>query len=530
MTQSVQAEYLPAQEATRQHLVLLHGWGSTGEVWRPLLATLRPWADVTLLQLPGLHPLVDAPQQELEGLLAAILAAAPERGVYVGWSLGGQLACALASRAPTRVQALVTLCSNPCFVATGDWPGMESAALDQFRQGAAADPAGTLRRFDSLQTTGAVRQRDLLRDLQAQRAGTPRGDITLGLDWLASLDLREQMPLLAQPQLHLFGGRDALLPSNLPARLRELLAANPLAAVEELERCSHLAPLEAGAGLAVHIQAFLAARDLLQATEQAAAALDKRDVALSFSRAARDYDSVAGLQRDVGRALLETIETMPAQPADILDLGSGTGHFMPALQGRFPEACCYGLDLAEGMVRFARDAHGGDVGWLVGDAEALPLAAGSIDLIFSSLALQWCQRPAALFAELARVLRPGGRCVFSTLGPDTLRELRAAWAAVDEHQHVNTFIPLEQLHAAAAATPGLSLSLQVQPYRMQYQRVGELLNELKTLGAHNVNRSRPAGLTSRRMLQGMMQAYESWREQELLPATYEVYFCVLEKT
>jgi malonyl-CoA O-methyltransferase len=180
------------------------------------------------------------------------------------------------------------------------------------------------------------------------------------------------------------------------------------------------------------------------------------------------------------------------------------------------------------MVEYARAHAAGGAHWLVGDAESLPLAADSVDLVFSSLAIQWCHRPQQLFAELGRVLRPGGRCVFTTLGPDTLRELRQAWAAVDDRQHVNTFLPPQQLAAAAASVPGIRLSLRARRHCMQYARVGELLAELKTLGAHNMNRGRPEGLTSRKTLQGMLQAYEQWRVEGLLPATYDVIFGVVE--
>ena len=132
-------------------------------------------------------------------------------------------------------------------------------------------------------------------------------------------------------------------------------------------------------------------------------------------------------------------------------------------------------------------------------------------------------------AELARVLRPGGLCVFTSLGPNTLNELRSAWAAVDAHQHVNTFLPGAALLAAAERIPGIELTLQEQSFCMEYTRVRDLLDELKTLGAHNMNRSRPTGLTSRRALQGMLQAYEARRLQGVLPATYEVIFGVLKK-
>jgi malonyl-CoA O-methyltransferase len=151
-------------------------------------------------------------------------------------------------------------------------------------------------------------------------------------------------------------------------------------------------------------------------------------------------------------------------------------------------------------------------------------------LVFSSLAVQWCDRPEHLFAELARVLRPGGCCVFTTLGPDTLCELRAAWAAVDSHQHVNTFIPMATLAEAAKRIPGIAVKLESRALRMPYTRVRDLLDELKALGAHNMNLSRQPGLTSRRALQGMLQAYEAWRTEGVLPATYDVIFGMVEKS
>jgi malonyl-CoA O-methyltransferase len=208
----------------------------------------------------------------------------------------------------------------------------------------------------------------------------------------------------------------------------------------------------------------------------------------------------------------------------VLDLGCGTGYFRAGLATRFVGATYIGLDLAPGMVEYAR-GRAADAGlWLVGDAEALPLAPGSVDLAFSSLAIQWCQRPELFFTELARVLKPDGRCLFTTLGPETLRELRLSWAAVDQRQHVNKFLPPGDLLTAAAGVRGIDLTLESERYCMHYRRVADLLAELKALGAHNMNRDRPAGLTSRRALQGMVQAYEAWRAEGLLPATYDVIF------
>ncbi|TDG15885.1 malonyl-[acyl-carrier protein] O-methyltransferase BioC [Seongchinamella unica] len=522
-------EYLPATDAAVAELVLLHGWGANRDIWRSLLPALRPWANLTLLDLPGLAPGMHQPDLDLEGLLRAIESSVPGPAVYLGWSLGGQLAMALAARRPGKTTAVITLCSSPRFTATENWPGMPAATLARFSQMVADNPVTGLRRFDSLQVAGAARARDLLRSLQAMRGRCTESSLDVGLQWLAQLDQRDAWSRMAVPQLHLLGDNDQLLAADIGSAVDDLLAGNTAAEVATLAAASHLAPLERGEEITARLYRFLHARGRLRQADRTPAPVAKADVALSFSRAAPRYDSVARLQRDVGLALLHTLDVLDTQPGTVLDLGSGTGYFCPELQRRFPAATYLGLDLAEGMVRYARENHAGADSWVVGDAEALPLASHSVDLIFSSLALQWCHRAELLFAELARVLRPGGRCVFSTLGPQTLRELRAAWAAVDQHQHVNSFLPLETLHRAAQSQGELALNVTEQVYRMEYSKVGELLNELKTLGAHNVNRNRPAGLSSRRVLQGMMRAYEEWREEDILPATYQVYFGSLEK-
>ena len=523
-------EYLPACGGGAVDLVLLHGWGSSRDIWRTLLPALRPWANITLLDVPGCCPACDGiPEPELQQLLGAIVESCPAAAVYVGWSLGGQLAVELAVRYPARVAAVVTLCSNPHFVAEGDWPGMDAETFAQFRQMVVENPAAALRRFDSLQTAGALQPRSLQRQLPTRGRERASSALLAGLDWLAALDQRARLPGLAQPQLHLLAESDALVPVVVAQKVESLLENTPLARVRLLADASHVAPLDAGDLPAHAIRSFLDEADLLRSLPGERDNLLKREVAASFSRAAGSYDSVASLQRDVGTQLLSHLEQRQCDPGTILDLGCGTGYFYPELRRRYPAARYIGLDLAQGMVDYARDRHPGAESWLVGDAEALPLAAETVDLVFSSLAIQWCDHPHLLFAELARVLRPGGLCVFTSLGPDTLCELRSAWAAVDSHQHVNSFLPVTVLGDAASAVPGIRLHLDAVGFQMQYQRVRELLDELKTLGAHNMNRDRPAGLTSRRALQGMLQAYEAWREDGLLPASYDVIFGVVEK-
>ncbi len=531
-------EYLPATGTPRQELVLLHGWGSNRDVWRPLLAPLRPWANITLLDIPGAAPGCGGDAvPAIDELLGDVLESCPPRAVYLGWSLGGLLATALAQRHPGRVSALVTLCCNPRFVAAGDWPGMDAALFADFVRGVTVQPAAALKRFDTLQASTARQPRALLRQLQALGRRPATAGLLAGLEWLQTLDLRQALPDLPQPQLHLLAADDALVPAAVERALESLTAGAANARVTLIPQCSHLAPLEVPALLAVELHAFLEAAGTATECPDAAPDFEKAAVAASFSRAASGYDSAAQLQRSVGEQLLtyldgrldDRLDDGPAAPHSVLDLGCGTGYFCAPLQARYPGARYLGLDIAAGMVEYARRRCPADTGWLVADAEALPLASDSIDLVFSSLAVQWCARPEHLVAELARVLRPGGLCVFTSLGPGTLDELRQAWATVDAHQHVNTFLPGARLLAAAQRLPGVTLALHEQVFRMEYTRVREVLDELKTLGAHNMNRSRPGGLTSRRALQGMLQAYEARRSQGVLPATYEVIFGVLKK-
>ena len=523
---TLQCEYLPATEQAQHDLVLLHGWGSGVEIWRPLLTLLRPGANLTLVHLPGCAPGVEGGDDlSLPTLLTDIVACVPRQAVFIGWSLGGQIALALAQRCPEHVAGVITLCSNLKFIAADDWPGMDPDLFHQFRQSVSADPVAAMKRFDRLQARGAQRPRALLRQLRALGRAPATSDLVTGLDWLAKLDLRQTDVSL--PRLYLLAGQDALVPASVGA----VTARSVGLEVERVDGASHLMPLESPELVHRLIRRFLSRLPLLERPGACVEGVAKSAVAASFSRAARGYDSAAHLQREVGEQLLTYLDQQPLTPATILDLGCGTGYFRAPLEQRFPTARYLGLDIAEGMVVLARERGEGTGEWLQADAEALPLAAASVDLVFSSLAVQWCYRPEHLFSELARVLAPGGRCVFATLAPGTLHELRDAWAAVDGYQHVNAFIELAELEVAASTSPGVTMRLDRRTYELAYTRVRDLLRELKALGAHNMNPHRPAGLTSRRALQGMLRAYEQWRKPDgSLPATYDVVFAVLEKS
>lgn len=255
---------------------------------------------------------------------------------------------------------------------------------------------------------------------------------------------------------------------------------------------------------------------------------DKRQVAASFSRAAASYDSVAALQRAVGVSLLAQLPEDLA-PSRWLDLGSGTGYFSRVLGERFARATGVAVDIAEGMLRHARGERGGAQCLIAGDAERLPLGDACVDLVFSSLAVQWCSQFAMVLEEARRVLRPGGVLAFSSLCVGTLEELRASWQAVDGMVHVNRFRRLQDYQNLCAASGLEPLSLQRQAHVLHYPDVRSLTHELKALGAHNLNPGRPSGLTGRARVQGLMQAYEAFRQPQGLPATYQVVYGVMRK-
>lgn len=247
---------------------------------------------------------------------------------------------------------------------------------------------------------------------------------------------------------------------------------------------------------------------------------DKRLVAESFSRAAATYDQAAALQRSVGSNLLDRLPTTFA-PVDIIDLGCGTGFFSRAL------AACYqqpvlGLDLAEGMLRHARQHSPGQTGWIAADAEALPLRSESQDLVFSSLALQWCPQLGLALSEAWRVLRPGGCLAFNTLLEGSLYELRAAWREVDDFIHVNRFMSLADLESLLGAGPFSDWRCEREQHVLYYPKLTELTRELKALGAHNINPGRPGGLGGAARLRRLTAAYERFRTAQGLPASWQV--------
>jgi malonyl-CoA O-methyltransferase len=254
--------------------------------------------------------------------------------------------------------------------------------------------------------------------------------------------------------------------------------------------------------------------------------IDLARVRRSFGRSARAYDVAAVLQKRVRDELLERLDVVRLEPAVVLDLGAGTGHASLALKRRYRSSQVIALDLAEGMLREAgrRQTLLRRFRRVCGQAAALPLRDASVDLVFSNLMLQWCQDPDAVFGEIRRVLKPGGLCTFTTFGPDTLVELRRAWAAADERTHVNRFIDMHDLGDALVRSGLAEPVMDVERFTLTYAEVRDLMRDLKDIGAHNANAGRPRGLTGKGALARMTAAYEAFRRDGRLPATYEVVY------
>ncbi len=261
----------------------------------------------------------------------------------------------------------------------------------------------------------------------------------------------------------------------------------------------------------------------------------KPAVRRSFGDAAKSYDGNAFLQREIADRLFERLEYIKLTPTSVLDIGCGTGYATAKLRERYADADIIGLDLAPPMLITARaqaktaswlkrlTGRAPAMSWLCGDAEALPLKSESIDLVLSNLTLQWCD-PEQVAKEAARVLKPNGLFMFTTLGPDTLKELRAAFRAVDDKPHVNKFVDMHDIGDILVHSGFADPVMDQEIITLTYAELKPLLQELKGIGAHNVQDGRSTGLMGRTRWRRMVMAYEAFRKNERLPATYEVVY------
>ncbi len=255
--------------------------------------------------------------------------------------------------------------------------------------------------------------------------------------------------------------------------------------------------------------------------------IDKQCARRAFAKAADSYDAAAVLQHEIGQRMLDRLDYVKLKPRRILDIGCGTGVATKKLLRRYPKAEVLALDFALPMLEHTRRRGR----WLrrprclCADLDQLPLAAQSVDLVFSNAAIQWSADPAGAIAEMHRVLRPGGLLMFSSFGPDTLHELRAAWGEVDGRAHVHGFVDMhdygDMLLAAGMADP----VMDAERITLTYADTLALMRDLKAIGANNAAADRERALTGPRRMAALARAYERFRDADgRLPASYEVVY------
>ncbi len=256
-------------------------------------------------------------------------------------------------------------------------------------------------------------------------------------------------------------------------------------------------------------------------------AINKIKVAADFNRSAQDYVRHAILQRTVAGRLLERLEFVSISPNTIVDAGSGPGGGARQLAKTYKDAQVLQFDLSLNMLSQSRSQDSrffSKQQYLCGDIEKLPLAKNSVELFFSSLMLQWCNDLDVVFKQIKNTLKKQGLFLFATMGPDTLKELRLSWAEVDDDVHVNTFIDMHDIGDALVRAGFVEPVMDVEHITLTYDDCFSLMKDLKTLGANNADASRAKGLTGKNKIKKLESAYEKFRIDSRLPATYEVVY------
>ena len=255
--------------------------------------------------------------------------------------------------------------------------------------------------------------------------------------------------------------------------------------------------------------------------------LDKSAVKKSFNRCAGQYNDSAVLQEEVLSRLLERLEYIKIQPDLVMDLGCGTGAAIKPLRKRYKKSKLVALDMADEMLALTKKQYGWlDRKWLLNaDMEQLPLKDDCVDLLFSSLALQWSNDLAEGFKEFKRVGRRGGLLMFTTFGVNTLNELRESWARVDSSPRVHQFMDMHDI-GDMMLSAGLSQPVMDQEeITMQYSSFKDLLSDLKSIGATNAEKGRQRGLMTAGKLKRLQQAYEQIAfSDNRYTATYEIVY------
>lgn len=266
--------------------------------------------------------------------------------------------------------------------------------------------------------------------------------------------------------------------------------------------------------------------------------LNKRRINEDFSKAAETYDDAAIVQHEICDRALERLQMLKLQPGTILDIGSGTGRSVRGLQALFPSSCVIASDFALPMLQQVKQNQGSfhkNVSSICCDAERLAIKSESVDLIFSTSTFQWSEDLNQIFLECSRILKQDGVLLFTTFGPDTLKELRKSWAMVDIHEHVHRFMDMHHIGDMLQGNHYADPVVDMELITLEYQQARQLLRDLKATGSRGKFATNDAGghsgLMGKTKFQQFEATYETYRQKNgLLPASYEVIYGYARKS
>lgn len=253
----------------------------------------------------------------------------------------------------------------------------------------------------------------------------------------------------------------------------------------------------------------------------------KNEISKAFGKHAEEYERAAKVQQEIGERLFERLHYLKIAPQRILDLGCGPGSFSKELSLLYPKAQIIGLDLVPGMLALARKKQGWRRRWslVAADMRQMPFATGMFDLVFTNQVIHWADPLAHVFREINRVMNVNGCLMFTTLGPDTFKELKIAWSGANHFAHVNEFCDMHDIGDSLMAEHFLDPVMDMELLSVQYETLPKLIAALRAQGVRNINPERNHGLTGRSAWQQFEKNYEGLiTDSGKYPLTYEVVY------
>ena len=550
--------YAMSAEA-RQPLLLLPGWSCDSRIFDWLVPGLAQHFVIYSADILSIDDELDF-EGFCQDLAELFFQEVTQPAIIMGWSLGGNVAVELAHANPLNISALQLLACAPSFVASESIPNAMSAdVFVAFQQLFNKNSKRGLRRFDQLQLLGldeailstaklaAALQdyRALSCDIEGDSEDTSltlwqQNSLSAGLRFLAENNQAAKWQAVARSNIeveYLLADNDALVSAKVAEDVFVLTEKLSSQSISKENTSAIEADVLSGANhlfFLTHTDRVYASLLDLQQRCSKQISEEKQRIALSFSKAASAYDASANVQKRIASTLLKSLQKTigeqerEANDLHLVDAGCGTGFWTAQLAEVSPHVT--GVDIASGMLSFAKAEHPSVAHWLCDDLENMQLLIEQTDFIFSSLAVQWCETLEHLLSHWYSLLRPGGQIFLATLGPKTLYELDQSFQEVDDTPHVNRFLSWQSVEQQLSSSPLEIVQMERVQEVEYYDDVLTLMHDLKNIGAQTViANTQPKPLTKTK-LTALKQAYEYYRNDKgKLPANYDVFYLQLRK-